>query len=263
MDPKVDIFVLRYRGAPLDAQDAINGMANWTAASGIDIRMPALRGNALIHRARNIALKRLRPDATHVLFCDDDMAPEKDALLRLLKRGVPVVAALCTTKEEFPPIIAAKAYDAAEDRFAMIESIKPDAFLTGKFGVGAAFLLVETWVIEALKEHYLSGADWLDDNRRTFDRMHVRSENREKERSRIENVRRELYKKEQLIRIFQHSVQDNQLDRGEDIHLSRNLIALNIPISIDASVQVLHVGYFGYGPHLLGINDVKELRMTA
>jgi glycosyltransferase involved in cell wall biosynthesis len=257
---KIDILCPRYRNPPLTALDALDDLAAHTIAQGHDVRIPRLYGSALVHRARNIALTRIRKDADYVLFCDDDMAPERDALVRLLGHGVPVVSALCTTRT-IPPCIAAKAYDPERDEFALIEDIRRDKLITGTFGVGAAFLLIQRSALESVLEYHLSGRDWLELNRRQFDRLHVRSENREKERARIEAKRRANWEREGINRVFAFSVNGDELECGEDVHFSRLLMQLGIPVAIDTGCIVGHVGEFSYSAHLLGVTDPKELRI--
>ena len=220
-------------------------MSAYAREQGVDIQTP-IYGNALIHRSRNLALAETRPDAD-VLFVDDDMLPPKEALVQLLSHKVPVASALCTTK--VPPVtLAVKVYDEASDQFIPIQRFRPDTVVTGKFGAGAAFLLLSRETIERLKEYYLSARDWIEDNRRTFDRLHVRSENREKERARKEEIRRALWEREKYLRVFDYPVGENELQFGEDVGLCRHLIQLGIPVSIDTGVIIGHLGEHPYGP---------------
>jgi len=222
-------------------------MNDYSRKQGVDMVMP-MYGNALIHRSRNNALANIRPDADWVLFVDDDMVPEREALMRLLAHQQPVVSAFCTTRTA-PARPAAKVYYEREDRFIPIREKPPEnALINGQLAPGAAFLLMNRETVEALKEYYLSANDWLEESRPTLDRMHVRSEQRETERARKEEARRGFYQREKVLRIFYYGMGDNEIELGEDICLARNLMRLKIPVALDTSTVVGHIGEHPYGP---------------
>lgn len=202
-------------------------------------------GNALIHQARNKALATVRPDA-YAFFLDDDMLPEKDALMRLLADRQPVVSALCTTRME-PVEIAAKVYDQQTDQFAPLSRVKLNKLLVGQFGVGAAFMLMDRPTVDALIEYYMTARDWLDEHQPMFHRLHVRAERREAERVRRSDFRRARWLTEKQLRVFDYMDTDAELQLGEDITLCRKLIKLGIPVALDTSVQVGHLGERPYG----------------
>jgi hypothetical protein len=190
----------------------------------------------------------MRPDCDYMLFVDDDMFPETEALMRLLRREKPVISPLCTTR--IPPVKpAVKLYDSKADQWIPpSEPFPPNTVLTGEFSVGAAFLLIDRASIDALKEYYLSAHDWLEDNRRTFDRLHVRADLRERERKRKEEVRRGFWERDKVLRIWDYPIGENELQLGEDVGLCRKLQRLHIPVSIDTGVTVGHLGQHPYGP---------------
>jgi len=237
---KVEVAVFTYRGWASTSRRAINQMAFYAHKAGVGIVGPVEYGNALIHRARNEVLAHIPPDVSHVLMVDDDMVPEAAALTRLLDHDLPVVSALCTTRLE-PPVLAVKAYHEESGQFVPMAAMKPKLH-TGKFGVGAAFLLLRRDAIDAMIEDYLSAADWLEDHRRLMDRLHVRNELRRKEQQRRAGVRRARMASEKWLRVFDFPVGDDDLQYGEDIGMSRRLIRLGIPIAIDATVEVGHLG---------------------
>ncbi len=247
----------------MDAFDALNAMFGATVDAGHDVVMPRLYGSAIVHRARNIALTRIRPDADYALFVDDDMEPERGALLNMLAasedHSCPVISALCTTRS-FPVRIVAKAYKEDTDSFHPIDAMRPNKLVVGKFGLGGAFLLVKNSVIEQAKEFYLSGRDWLIEHKPMFDRLGVRNEKRESERQRVEANRRKHYEAEKLLKVFRFSEQDDELERGEDVHFSWLLIHMGVTMGIHTGVQVGHLGDFSFDANLLGVNDAKEVR---
>ena len=221
-------------------------MAYRSHQAGVSILGPVEYGNALIHRARNEVLSQVTPDVSHVLMVDDDMVPEPDAILKFLAHDMPIVSALCVSREP-PPRLVLKAYNEASGQFAPMTAMKPKVHV-GKFGIGAAFLLIKREVIEALIEDHLSAADWKEDHRRMCDRMHVRTEARDKEQQRRSELRRARWESEKAARVFDFPIGDDDLQYGEDIGLSRKLIRMGIPIAIDATVQVGHLGDKAYYP---------------
>lgn len=255
---KIDVLIPSYRHFNTAAFTAISGMMNHSRVQGLDVECPALNPSSLVHRARNISITRLRDDSTHVLFCDDDMAPPKDALCRLLERKVPVVSGLCTTRE-LPPTIAAKVYDPQADRYVKMDRIRMGDLIDGPFGVGTGFLLVERGVLELALECHITGQDWIEENRRMFDRLHVRVEARERERARVAAIRKELWDNEQFHLVFRYGMQENGLELGEDLNFCRNLTRLGIPIAIDTAVVVGHIGDFPYSVHNLNDSVCEEV----
>lgn len=216
-------------------------------AQGWDVRLVPY-GNALIHAARNNLISSMRPDSDWVLFLDDDMVPENAALVRLLKFDVPAISALCTSR--LPPVRpAVRLYSAEVDGWIPPgEAFPENTLLSGPFAVGAAFLLLRRDTVEKLKEYYLSARDWLDDRTQEMNRLHVRSEWREKERQRKEEKRRANFKSDKTLRIFEYLVGEDEQQLGEDISVCKKMIRLNIPMAIDTGTAVLHVGEKFYGP---------------
>lgn len=219
---------------------------------GRTIYGPVEYGNALVHRARNEALACNQRSSDFCLFIDDDMVPEATALEQLLANDVPVCSALCTTR--VPPIrFAASVWNPETNEFGVLDRIHPEKLVTGPFGVGFAFLLLRRDAVEALTEYYLSARDWVDEQRRTFDRMHVRAEHRETERKRREEIRRLRWEEQKHLRVFDYNVGDDDWQLGEDVALSKRLLRLGFKISIDPRVKVGHLGEHAYGPW--DIND--------
>lgn len=256
---KVDILVPRYRVVFPDADRAIGAMAGHAKAQGIDVRMPDVVGTALINKVRNLALTKIRTDCDYVLFCDDDMFPQPDALMKLLRHNKPVASALCTTRDQWPPKLCLKIWEDEKQQFALVDEVRDGASLYGKFAPGTGFLLISKQTVDRLIEHYLSASDWMEFNRPIFDRLHVRKEWRERERERIVGLRRHLWESEQYHRVFDFGVVD-EIQYGEDIWLGLLLLQLNVQVVIDTTCLVGHLGNFPYSPRLLGYGSWKEVR---
>lgn len=236
---KIDLCLFSYRAGPASARMATDHMVLHSRQHGCDIDVLTF-GNALIHRARNQALACTREDSS-VLFIDDDMVPEKDSLLRLIDEDRPVISALCTTRTE-PVHIAAKVYRPDTDEFGWIERVNLSKTVDGPFAPGTGFLLLDRASIEAVREYHLSARDWIDENQRFLSRLHIRAEQREQERTRIEKQRRRHWQTDHWLRIFDFPVTDDERQLGEDIALGRKLLNLGIPVSIAGHVPVGHLG---------------------
>lgn len=255
----VDVAVLSYRGVNAQAYACINEMLNYTKAKGHDVYTPGLVGSAIIHWSRNKMINGLRADADFVLFCDDDMAPRRDALTRLMALDLPAVSGYCTTREEFPVRIAAQEYNREHDVFWQLDEIKPGAILKGDFMVGTAFLLLKKEVIDQSIEWYLDARDWLADNRKAFDRMHVRAKQREKERQFKSALRRAHYKKDGHHRAFDFATIANEWQIGEDATFCRNLLRMGIPVALDTTTTIAHIGWFPYSPANLHDKSAEDV----
>lgn len=255
---KVDVIIPTYRGVNPQTWPLITRMINRTQAEGVDVFIPPVHASALVHKTRNMALNLIREDTDFVLFCDDDMGPASDSLLKLLAHDVPVVSAFTSTRGEFPPKIAAKEYIEEGDYFNQIMDMKRNKLIKGKFALGTGFLLLKREVIEQAREYYLSANDWLEDNRRTMDRMHVRKEQREAERARKEAIRRDLWQSEKHHRTFQFMVLDNEMECGEDTAFGRNLIRMGIDTYIDTGCVVAHFDWYPYSPYNLHDKSVED-----
>lgn len=257
---KIDLILPSYRHVNSDCFNAVVALVNYTNARGHDVQLTEIYNNSYPHWARNDGLVRIRGDCEAVLFCDDDMAPLRDSLVRLIASDLPVISGLCTSRG-FPVKLCITAYDEKEDLFHQIEYVDEDRVMGGKLGAGAAFLLVKREVIEAVKQQWLEAQDWLEDNRASLDRMRVSAFQREQERQRIANLRAEWLATDQRAVPVLFNLHDHETGRqlGEDVGFCRRAIQLGYPIAIDTTVQVSHVGDFPFHPMHLGIKRNKDL----
>jgi glycosyltransferase involved in cell wall biosynthesis len=231
---------------------ALNDVAFHAIQQGFDVRIPKLSSSAMVHRARNIALTRVRPNADYVLFCDDDMAPYPEALVQLLNHERPAVSGLCTSRE-VPPKIAAAEYNEETDRFGRLEAVKPDKLLTGNLVAGAAFLLVQRTLLDEAIAYHLGAHDWLEENRRVFDRLKVPAVLRAQERQRLKGLRRAAWEANRSAKVFRFRNCDDDSELGEDYHFAWILLKLGHPIAIDTGCIISHIGDFPYNARQLGV----------
>ncbi|MCP4899740.1 MAG: hypothetical protein GY906_22470 [bacterium] len=244
--PVLDVCWFTYRTNKTTPLLSLMGMMNRTSREGVDVGF-RLYGSSLVHEGRNKALIRLREQATHVLFVDDDMLCEEDAALRLLALDKPVVSALATNRE--PPLrMAVQEWNLQAQAYLKMDRI-PAGPVTGNFALGAAFLMIRRDVIDHLITDYLAADDWMRQNDATFNRMLVRKQARERERARIADERKRLFtdEKDPYLRVFDFVVPDNQRQMSEDWSFSNKLRELGIQTTIDGSTTIGHLGDYPYG----------------
>lgn len=258
---KVDVIQLRGRWVNSQADFALAAAVARARDRGHDVAHRLdIFGSALLTRARNQSLKAVRPDSNFVLFVDDDMLPVEAALTRLIDHDKSVVSALCTTRS-MPPRIAAKLYDKETGMFTQVPEFGDNSLICGPWSLGFGFLLIKTSVLFTVIEYVLSAQDWVELNREQLNRLHVRSEVREKERQRLSAIRRRLWDAEGTAPVFQMPLNDFQFEIGEDMHFSRLLHHLEIETWIDTGVLVGHLGDFPYSPLHCGITHATEVEL--
>lgn len=242
---KIGIAILSYRSTPVSLWPRFMMAESYCRAKGIQTEM-MIYGHALVHRARNSAMTQLLElGCDYVVFVDDDMRLEANDIYRLVSQDKPVISGLLTTRD-LPVHLTAKVWDESAGKFAQMDHCKMR--ITGKFATGAAFLAIRKDAAGILIDRYLRALDWMEDNRPALDRMHVRSEYRERERVRIERLRRALWESDREARIFEFPVLDsNHIQTGEDIALGLRLIQAGIDVTIDPEIAPRHVGEYGFG----------------
>ena len=113
----------------------------------------------LPHVARNEAttiLLKHPANYTHFLYGDDDNVPEKDALVRLLETGEPVISGLYVTRSGKPEPVAYRMD--ATGHLACISGYRKGDVVEVE-GAGAGFLLVKREVLEKIAE-FNAGLHW-------------------------------------------------------------------------------------------------------
>lgn len=256
----VDLIVPSYRHINSNCFQALVGMVNYSREHGHDAVFSEIYNNGYPHWARNDGLARIRPDCEAVLFCDDDMVPETDALVRLIDDDQPIVSGLCTSRG-FPVKLCISAYDEKEDLFHHIEHVDEGALMIGKLGAGAAFMLVRREVIEAVTVQWLGAHDWLADNKAMFDRMNVSKFRRGEERERIAKLRAEFRdsgEPRSVPTVFNLHDHESGRQMGEDVGFCRRCLQLGYKVAVDTTVQVGHVGDFPFHPMHLGVKSNAE-----
>ena len=255
---KIDVIQLRGRFVSAQCDGALEFAVEVARAAGHDVAWPKdIFASALLPHARNLSLKRVRPDADFILFVDDDMIPVRSAIVDLLKHDVDAVSALCTTRA-MPVRIAGKVWD--NDRIKSLDSVG-SGLVGGPFALGFGFLLVRASALRGVQLAVRTGADWLCWNKRLLKRLGASIESAMEESSRIAKERCAIESREGWLPVFQLSVDGNGFPVGEDAWFSRLLHLAGFQTFIDAEVLVGHMGEFPYSPFHLGAKHPTDLRI--
>lgn len=243
---KVDIAIFRNRDYPGEARDAIDLCIGQAARAGVDLGIIRY-GGVLVHAQRNAVVGMMRKDADFLVMIDDDMIPEPMAILKLIANRVPVASALCTTRSK-PAKLCLNVWNEERGVFIPVEWLSQEYKHSGHFAVGAAFLCLSRGVVTELVDQFLNADDWMEQNRKMFDRMEVSVLRRQKEQRRIAEIRQRYHREDPRgARVFNFDVLDGQEQVGEDIALGYRLKWLGHTVLIDPSIQVDHGGVYRYG----------------
>lgn len=237
---KVAVALLNYRPLPPSLWPRFLAAVQYARTKGIDAQLFPF-GNALLHVARNAALVK-SPDADYVVMIDDDMMLEEDHIYRLVSQDKPVISGLCTTRKH-PVKLAVSIWNEERQCFSQVDELRGRS--TGQFAPGAAFIAIRRDAIDTLVDRHVKALDWLEDNRRMFDRLHVRAEYREAERQRVSAMREALWAHSRQVRIFEFPVVREE-GLGEDIGFGYRLMQARIPVTIDPRITPGHMGEYPY-----------------
>lgn len=240
----IQTFVPAYRASDAMAQHVITQAMSRAYQAGHQI-ISNVFGGALADTARNNAICAVFPNVDFVLFMDDDMKPEPDAISKIVALNKPIASALCTTRSE-PVALSLSTWDEKGRSFQTWDDYAPTQVIEGQYGVGAAFLCIRMDALRQVVDYYLSAKDWLDWNRPMLDRLKVRAENRERERERKSELRHRFMEKRGILRVFEQTVYDSEIPMGEDLCFCWKAMQCGIPVTVDPTIRVGHQGAKDY-----------------
>jgi len=221
-----------------------------------NIIQPRLFGHSIIHWVRNEMVARLYQENspfTHVLFIDDDIEPDPDALVRLLSHGKDIVGALCTRRAD-PPIPTLRIFDEKSGDFVQRfqwkqgELIEVDALGTG-------MILISKKALDAIADLYLNGGyeayltTWIAEQGGI---PHPPDE--AWNTSGLQALRKRQFSDTKDTRWLKNGMWFQTLpavngcgEYGEDISFCLKARLAGIPVYCDTNVTPLHHGDYGYG----------------
>lgn len=193
--------------------------------------------SSVIHWGRNMLLTNLRKrkqPTDYVLLVDDDMTAPEDGLARLLAHDRDIVAGACTVRYD-PPMPNFRTWD--PDIFNFRQAVDwPLGTLIEVGGVGTAFMLIKTPVLDAVGEYYMSC-------RYEREYLHISEE----AAKRMEAGRRERAQRtgdEWWFRFLPHPTGDGEF--SEDLAFCFCARECGYKVWVDTSVCPGHLGTYAF-----------------
>lgn len=153
--PTVACLIPCYRTLHPRMQHAFAAMCDYSRKEGINVFARPIIQASVVHWVRNSLIADLiksKQPFTHVLFIDDDIVPEQDYLVRMLKHNVDVIAGLCTRRQD-PPIPNARLYNKVDKTYEELWEW-PDG-LVEVGAVGTGLMLISRNALQQSMEIYL------------------------------------------------------------------------------------------------------------
>lgn len=241
--PIVAILVPSYGNMKPEAEKAITAMVNYSRSKGTLVHAPRVLGHSVIHWVRNELVARLWQDDvkfTHILFIDDDISPDPDALERLLSHGKDIVSALCTKRAD-PPVPTTKEFTESGSVLQKLHWSNHGGLVEFD-GTGTGMILISRKALDATTEFYMN-CGWER-------KMGLGTE---KQWARISKMRREQFEKADDPRWLKNGNWFDFLPAlngcgqySEDISFCWKAKMCGIPVYVDTAVTPRHWGLYGY-----------------
>jgi hypothetical protein len=197
---------------------------------------PGVR-SSVVHWGRNQLLMNLRnrkQPTDYVLLVDDDMTPPEDSLIKLLAHDLDIVAGACTVRKD-PPLPNFRMWDQKIFNFVQVFDW-PLGKLIEVGGVGCAFMLIKTKVLDDVGEYYLSCQ---------YERRYFGMEGFQV--GLLEDGRRKYAKEkgnEWWFQFLPHPIGDGEF--GEDLSFCFKARECGYKVWVDTSICPGHVGSYEY-----------------
>ena len=223
--------------APLgETSKAVHALVTASRTHCILTDDPGVR-SSVVHWGRNMLLVNLRKrkqPCDYVLMMDDDMTPPEDGLIKLLKHDVDIIAGACTVRRD-PPQPNFRVWNPTIFNFVtMFDWPVGSTFEVA--GVGCAFMLVKTTVLDAVGEYYLScryekeHLGWSEDAAKLMEAGR---------RKHAENTGNEWW-----FQFLQHPWGDGEF--GEDLSFCFKARECGYKVWVDDSVRPGHIGNYEF-----------------
>lgn len=181
--PVVATLIPCYKQPHPKMQHAFAAMAQCAKEHGIQVYSQPIIQSSVVHWTRNSLLADLIKSGkpfTHVLWIDDDIVPEKDFLVRMLKHDVDIIGGLCTRRQD-PPIPNARLWDKELKKYQELWEWPDGLVEVGAVGTGmmlmslnAVQMVAEVW-FQCLVERDIYGMseeqakEWTANRLKAFD----------------------------------------------------------------------------------------------
>ena len=238
--PHIQVLIPTYKGYDPDMEAAAREMFKYTRQF-CTLDVPGGMPHGIIHWARNqlvAPLYKEKKKFTHVLFMDDDMVPEKDAIVRLLRHEKDVVGALCSHRND-PPVPNMRRFEPTTNEWFNVFQWDTDALCgeSGIVGVGGGMILATKHAMDSIAEYYVSCEFEKQLWSPSIDKL---EEMRAKRRKFFEDSGNAYW--------FEFLKAPNgQGEYGEDISFSYKANHCGLKVYVDTSIQPGHMGRYSYG----------------
>jgi hypothetical protein len=240
--PIVVTLVPTYRVPEPQMQDSLGAMVRYTRDKDFaTIYSGPPLGSSVVHWTRNgLIQEHLKSGKpwTHVLFIDDDIVVEPDALERLLSHKKDIVAGLCTRRQD-PPVPNIRLYDEDSGKYQQIWEW-PEGELIGdhkRLAVGTGLMLITRHALEQVAQAYFDCV-WEQE------KWGLQGEKLEKEKS----LRLDAFDKDKTCYWFRFLENPKvPIEMGEDISFCFMATRYcDIPVYVDTKVQPGHIGNYPF-----------------
>lgn len=157
--PIVQILVPSYsEGTPKTFENALHAMVDYSRSKGVNVYQPLIFGHSLISWVRNELVAKViqsKKPWTHVLFIDDDIVPEPDALVKLLSHGKDITSGLCTKRCD-PPIPTIRSFDEATGDFHQMLQWQDHGKLIQVDAVGTGLMLISQKAVQEIGRYSIN-----------------------------------------------------------------------------------------------------------
>lgn len=232
--PVVVILVPTHKEPQPETGNALNHLIQASKDYAHVIMRPSV-GSSVVHWVRNYLLAQLYKSGTpfdYVLFCDDDMVPPPDALIKLLEKKVDVIGAVCTVRQD-PPLPNARYYNQTMQCYQTADIDRGGVWNLGAIGTG--FMLLSRKVLEDVGEYTL---------KQRYFREHLgMSEEKAAIREREDRARAE---KDNNKFWFEFLKDPKAGELGEDISFCLKAKECGYEIFGDSTIIVGHVGNYAF-----------------
>src|SRR5690242_7717559 len=157
--PIVVVLCPTYRSPEPQMHDSLAAMVSYTREKDVaTIYSGPPLSHSVVHWVRNgLIQEHLKSGKpwTHVLFIDDDIVVEPDALERLLSHKKDIVARLCTMRKD-PPLPNIRLYQPESGKYTQILEW-PEGELIGdhkRLAVGTGLMLISKNALEQVAQAY-------------------------------------------------------------------------------------------------------------
>jgi hypothetical protein len=153
--PIVACLIPCYKTPHPKMQHAFAAMTDFSRKHGVQMFSRPIIQSSVVHWTRNALLSDLiksKQPFTHVLFMDDDIVPDPDYLVRMLKHDKDIIAALCTRRQD-PPIPNARLYNEEAKRYEELWEFPDGLVEVGAIGTG--MMLMSRHALQQVMEIYL------------------------------------------------------------------------------------------------------------